>query len=285
MKISGFKKRFFDTLEEEYPLEEIGSFFTILAKEFTGMSRLKMALHPEKELSPGELEKFEDALRRLSRHEPVQYITGKTEFFGLEFRVTKDVLIPRPETEELVQWIIEDLQKKEKKDLKILDIGTGSGCIAISLAKNLRQAKVSAIDISEKALQIAAENAASNEVQVQLIQKDILETGDLGEKYDVIVSNPPYVRELEKKAMQKNVLNYEPATALYVKDPDPLIFYEKITALAAHDLEPAGEIYFEINQYLGKETETLMRKKDFLTSLKKDIFGVDRMLKGVKHEN
>lgn len=266
-------------------MEEIGSFFTILAKEFAGMSRLEVALHPEKGLSPGALEKFEDALRRLSRHEPVQYITGKTEFFGLEFRVSKDVLIPRPETEELVQWIIEDLQKKEKNDLKILDIGTGSGCIAISLARNLPQAKVSAIDISEEALKIARKNAESNEVQVQLIRKDILQTADLGEKYDVIVSNPPYVRELEKKAMQKNVLNYEPATALYVKDRDPLIFYEKITALAAHHLEPAGAVYFEINQYLGKETEILMRKKDFRTSLKKDIFGADRILKGVKHEN
>lgn len=285
MKISGFKKRFFDTLKEEYPNEETGSFFTILAREFVGMTRLEMALHPEKELSKDELNKFEDALGRLRQHEPVQYITGKTEFFGMEFRVTKDVLIPRPETEGLVQWIIEDLQKKGTKELKILDIGTGSGCIAISLAKNLPLAKVSAIDISEKALKIAGENAARNEVQIQLIAKDILQTAGFEVQYDVIVSNPPYVRELETKSMQKNVLNFEPATALYVKDSDPLIFYDKITALAAQALKPAGALYFEINQYLGKETEALMRKKDFLTSLKKDIFGVDRMLKGVKHEN
>ncbi len=285
MTVAGLKKRFLDKLGQEYPREEIGSFFNILSNAFLGMSRLDMALHPNKELSGDDLQKFEDALSRLQRHEPVQYIAGSTEFFGLPFRVTKDVLIPRPETEELVQWILKDLQKNEQKEIKILDIGTGSGCIAIALAKNLPQAKVSAIDISEKALEIAMENAAINEVQVDFLKKDILSTDVLDRKFDVIVSNPPYVRELEKKDMNRNVLDFEPATALYVKDLDPLIFYEKIAALAVHALKPSGSLFFEINQYLGKETEALLRKKDFLTSLKKDIFGVDRMLKGVKHEN
>ena len=285
MKVTGLKKLFFDTLGQEYPREEVSSFLNILAEAILGMSRLDMALYPEKDVSRDDLQKFEDALSRLKQHEPVQYITGSTDFFGLPFRVTKDVLIPRPETEELVQWILEDLQKNEQKEIEILDIGTGSGCIAITLAKNLPKAKVSAIDISENALEIARENAAINEVRVDFLKKDILHTEALSQKYDVIVSNPPYVRELEKKAMHKNVLHFEPATALYVRDVDPLIFYEKITSLAAPALKPSGAVYFEINQYLGKETEALLRKKDFLTSLKKDIFGVDRMLKGVKHEN
>lgn len=285
MRLSDLKKLFFDTLREIYPKEEIGSFLNILAGAYLQMNRLEMALSPEKELTPDQLEQFKEALERLQQHEPVQYITGKSEFFGLQFAVNKNVLIPRPETEELVEWILNDLQEQKNKDLEILDIGTGSGCIAIALAKNLPQAKVSAMDISPEALKTARDNALKNEVQVEFLAQDILKTEGLPKKYDVIVSNPPYVRELEKEEMQKNVLDFEPASALYVQDADPLLFYEKITELAAGALKPSGTLYFEINQYLGKETEALLRKKDFLTSLKKDIFGVDRMLKGVKHEN
>jgi release factor glutamine methyltransferase len=285
MRLSDLKKQFFNTLGKVYPKEEIGSFFNILAEEFLGMNRLEMALNPEKELTKDQLQQFLDARERLQKHEPVQYITGKTEFFGLQFGVNKNVLIPRPETEELVEWILMDLQQQKGKTLEILDIGTGSGCIATSLAKNLPQAKISAMDISSAALKVARENALKNEVEVAFLEQDILKTERLQKKYDVIVSNPPYVRELEKKEMQKNVLDFEPSSALYVKDANPLLFYEKITALAAGALQPSGKLYFEINQYLGKETEELLRKKDFLTSLKKDIFGVDRMLKGVKHEN
>ncbi|MEG9326376.1 peptide chain release factor N(5)-glutamine methyltransferase [Salinimicrobium catena] len=285
MTVSELKKQFFDTLRSLYPKEEAGSFFNILAEEFLDMSRLEIALYPEKVLTPGQLQQFTDAQERLQQHEPVQYITGRTEFFGLQFGVNKNVLIPRPETEELVEWILHDLQEQKNKELEILDLGTGSGCIAISLAKNLPHAKFSAMDISPEALKVARENALKNEVQVDFLEQDILKTERLPKRYDVIVSNPPYVRELEKKEMQKNVLDFEPASALYVKDTDPLLFYEKITALAAGALKPSGALYFEINQYLGKETEALLRKKDFLSSLKKDIFGVNRMLKGIKHEN
>ncbi len=280
MKITAFKDYFFDTLQEDYPKEEAGSFFFILLQEFCGLTRLDLALDPQRELSQEQKQKLEQALYRLQGHEPIQYITGSTEFFGLKFKVDKNVLIPRPETEELVQWILADLEPSAV--LKILDIGTGSGCIAVSLAKNLPQAKVSAIDISGEALKVAKGNGELNQVSVEFLQKDILNTDALSQHYDLIISNPPYVRELEKTEMQRNVLEHEPETALYVKDNDPLIFYRKIIKLAAKHLNPGGKLYFEINQYLGKETETLLTEKNFQTRLKKDIFGVDRMLRGIK---
>jgi release factor glutamine methyltransferase len=280
MKITTFKNTFFDTLEGEYPKEEIGSFFNILLQEFTGVTRLDLALNPQRELSEEGEEKLKAALQRLREHVPLQYITGTTEFFGLNFQVNSNVLIPRPETEELVQWMLDDLCASE--GIKILDIGTGSGCIAVSLAKHLPKAEITAIDISEKALETAKRNANLNEVTVNFFQKNILTAEGLPAKFDVIVSNPPYVRELEKKEMQRNVLEYEPTTALYVKDENPLIFYRKITELAADNLKTGGKLYFEINQYLGENTEALLAEKNFATSLKKDIFGVDRMLRGIK---
>ena len=190
-------------------------------------------------------------------------------------------MIPRPETEELVAWILEAVSEEKQKEINILDIGTGSGCIAISLAKNLPQAKVSAIDVSPEALKMAKSNAFLNGEKINFFQQDILEMKELQERYDVIVSNPPYVRELEKKEMQKNVLDHEPAAALYVKDEDPLIFYQKITSLAQKSLNPGGFLFFEINQYLSAETESILKAENFTASLKKDIFGKDRMLRGI----
>ncbi|MCC8361270.1 peptide chain release factor N(5)-glutamine methyltransferase [Salinimicrobium sediminilitoris] len=280
MKIAAFKNHFFDTLAGEYPREEIGSFFSILTQEFFNLSRLEVALYPQYELSKEEKDKFESALQRLQQHEPVQYITGHTQFFGLPFNVNQNVLIPRPETEELVAWILEDVVNSE--EIKILDIGTGSGCVAIALAKQLPHSVVTAIDISEEALEVARANASTNEVEIDFFPGDVLNIAQLHDKFDIIVSNPPYVRELEKKDMQRNVLEHEPETALYVKDSNPLIFYQKITDLAENNLKPGGKLYFEINQYLGKETEALLTEKNFQTRLKKDIFGVDRMLRGIK---
>ena len=281
MTIKDFRNHFFASLSGEFPSEEIGSFFIILTQEFLNLSRLEIALHPEKDLQQDELEKLEDALEKLQQHEPIQYITGKTEFFGLQFHVNKNVLIPRPETEELVQWILDDHQKKSLP-LKILDIGTGSGCIAISLAKKLPQAQVSGMDVSEAALEVAKSNAELNQVKIEFLKENVLDLQTLNEQYDIIVSNPPYVRELEKKEMDKNVLKHEPELALYVRDEDPLLFYRKISALAEKDLSKGGKLYFEINQYLGKETAELLQEKNFRTTLKKDIFGVHRMLKGEK---
>lgn len=280
MKILAFKEEFRQDLKNVFPSAEVDSLFNILTEKFLGMSRLQIALDPQKELSQQEHQDLKAALERLKNHEPVQYITGETEFFGLTFNVNKDVLIPRPETEELIQWILDDFQPRKQEPTKILDIGTGSGCIAIALAKNLPKAEVTAVDISKEALTTAFLNAERNGVQVDFLQQDVLQMEKPAEKFDVIVSNPPYVRELEKEAMQRNVLEYEPQTALYVQNEDSLLFYNKISDLAVEGLTNDGAIYFEINQYLGKETEQLLVRKNFRTTLKKDIFGVDRMLRG-----
>jgi len=282
MKLRAQKEIFFKTLENEYPAEEVHSFFFLLTEAFFGIKRLDLALNPELEIDEFQVKKIESALARLKNHEPIQHIIGETDFFGLTFKVDKNVLVPRPETEELVQWILDDFAS-EKKALKILDIGTGSGCIAISLAKNLPIAQISAIDISEKALEIAKTNAEINKTEINFLQEDILQAGNLAGSWDIIVSNPPYVRELEKKEMQRNVLEYEPETALYVKDEDPLLFYNKITRLARESLNPGGKLYFEINQYLADETEKMMQGQGFITEKRKDIFGNYRMLKGISH--
>jgi len=200
----------------------------------------------------------------------------------LDFEVDSTVLIPRPETEELVEWIIQSQKSEmEVENLKILDIGTGSGCIAISLAKNIPKATVFAIDVSEKALATAQKNATINEVNVTFISKNILETEDLEQQFDVIVSNPPYVRELEKQEIKKNVLDNEPHLALFVEDNDALVFYRKIAELAQRNLSPHGQLFFEINQYLGKEMIDLLEKMGFKNiELRKDIYGNDRMIQG-----
>ena len=274
MTIKEFRNKFYSLLEAEgHEPGEVVSLFRLLGEGFLGMSRVDMTLNLNKELSRVELSALEKGLKRLQKHEPIQYILGEIEFFGLPFKVNKNVLIPRPETEELVEWILQDLQEIGKDEPRILDIGTGSGCIAVSLAKNLPKALVSAIDISEAALETAKMNAALNGVEVGFLQKDILSMGELTEKYDLIVSNPPYVRELEKHEMKPNVLNNEPETALFVKDENPLLFYDKIAKLAQVGLKKNGGLYFEINQYLGKETEQLIREAGMETELRKDVKG------------
>lgn len=279
MKLSLFRERFAEYLRKEYPLEEVNSFFTLITEAYLGMSRLQVALNPGKELTEREQERFEAALQRLVRHEPIQYILGHTEFFGLRFIVNSNVLIPRPETEELVQWILEDWSTAGEKNLKILDIGTGSGCIAISLAKNIPGSRLTAVDISQDALDTAKENAVKNEVEVTFKHVNILSVEELEHQYDIMVSNPPYVREVEKLEMQANVLQNEPELALYVRNDNPLLFYKKISFLAQKALKPEGKLYFEINQYLGAETKELMETCGFSTTLRKDIFGNIRMLK------
>ena len=223
------------------------------------------------------------ALQRLKEEEPIQHITGIAHFFGLEFKVNKHVLIPRPETEELVEWVMSSSSTKINP-LKIVDLCTGSGCIAVSLAHQLNSASVFAVDVSDKALAIAATNAKTNKVAVEFFKVDLLQNTALPipTALDVIVANPPYVRHLEKKQMHKNVLAYEPDLALYVADDNPLIFYEHITVLATQYLKPGGLLFFEINQYLAEETKAILLKNGFAdVELRKDIFGNFRMLKGV----
>jgi release factor glutamine methyltransferase len=220
-------------------------------------------------------------LSKLKKEIPIQYILGETEFFDLKFKVNNKVLIPRPETEELIEWVLKNSKlKTQNSKLNILDIGTGSGCIAISLAKNLPNAEVYAIDISSEAIKIAQKNAEINKVSVNFIETDILKIEELQYTFDIIVSNPPYVRELEKEKMHQNVLANEPHLALFVENDNPLLFYDKIADLAKSYLTKNGNLYFEINQYLGKETVDLLKSKGFNTiELKKDLFDVDRMIK------
>ena len=283
MQISNFKKQFFSELSGLYPETEIQSFFNILIELKLNLSRIEVALQPDLAISETTITFLQKAIAALKKNIPIQYITGETEFYGLKFNVNESVLIPRPETEELVDWILENSKPKtQNSKLKILDIGTGSGCIAISLAKNLSNTDVFALDISSEALKIAKKNALLNNVDIYFSEIDILNTPDLPTKYNIIVSNPPYVRELEKELMQQNVLAYEPHLALFVKDNNPLLFYDRIADLANKHLSKKGSLYFEINQYLGNETVALLKQKGFQNiELKKDIFGVDRMIKAV----
>ncbi len=285
MTIKELKNHFYHELSGVYPSEEVQSFFSILSESILNYTRLDTVTHASETISEENQKTFEDAIERLKDYEPIQYITGQTEFFGLPFQLNKYSLIPRPETEELVAWIIEDqkvaeAKKATKSPFSILDVGTGSGCIAISLAKHLEHAKVSGIDISVEVLYLAQSNAALNDVEVTFIETDILITDALDQKYDVIVSNPPYVRELDKEMMQANVLRYEPSGALFVKDENPLLFYERIALLAIAHLKEDGTLYFEINEYLGDNLTALLEGMGFSEiELRKDIFGKDRMLR------
>lgn len=275
-KIKPYKIHFTESLSPIYDKYETENFFFLILEHLKGISRVNLALNPDLEFSEDEIKKMELLLNELKNQKPIQYLLGVTEFFGLEFNVNPNVLIPRPETEELVEWILSE--NKDKKDLKILDIGTGSGAIAISLAKNLK-AEVFAFDISEKALETAQKNADKNQAFVHFIEFDMLNDVWEGEKFNIIVSNPPYVRELEKHEIKPNVLENEPHLALFVSDENPLIFYEKIADFAKNHLSENGQLFFEINQYLGKETAEMLRQKDFTNViLKKDIYGNDRMI-------
>ena len=280
MKITEYKVNFTKSLLLIYDEMEAESFFYLLLESKHQLRRIDLALDVDKEFSKEEISIWDSILEKLINQIPIQYIIGKTHFYGLEFMVNENVLIPRPETEELVDWIVKLNTKLSKnKNLKILDIGTGSGCIAISLAKNITNSEVFAVDVSEKALVIAEKNAILNQVQVTLLPKNILETTTLNQKFDIIVSNPPYVRNLEKAEIKPNVLDNEPHLALFVSDNDPLIFYKKIAELATANLNPNGQLFFEINQYLGKETHDLLKSIGLKNiELRKDIYGNDRMI-------
>lgn len=280
IKIKEYKTKFTAELLPFYDEMEVESFFYLILENQRQLRRIDLALNIDLHFSAEEILIWNAILDKLQLEIPIQYILGITHFYGLEFNVNENVLIPRPETEELVEWIISSAVNMPKfKNIKILDIGTGSGCIAISLAKNISNAEVSAIDISYKALATAKENANLNKVVVAFIQKNILETNDLEQQFDIIVSNPPYVRNLEKAEIKSNVLANEPHLALFVADDDALIFYRKIAELATKNLSVEGKLFFEINQYLGKETVELLEKMHFQNiELRKDIYGNDRMI-------
>lgn len=281
MKIKEYRTQFIQELTPIYDAGEAESFFYLIVEEKHQLKRIDLALHPDLVFSEAEIVVWNSILEQLKQEIPVQYLLGKTSFYGLDFEVNENVLIPRPETEELVEWILESQKSRiESQNIRILDIGTGSGCIAISLAKNLPNTTVFAIDVSEKALATAKRNAENNSVNITFINQNILETVDLEQQFDIIVSNPPYVRNLEKEEIKKNVLDNEPHLALFVEDNDALIFYKKIAELAQKNLSENGQLYFEINQYLGKEMIDLLEKMNFAAiELRKDIYGNDRMIR------
>jgi release factor glutamine methyltransferase len=289
MRLKDIQNSFHQELDDIYGINEVDSFFFILIDAFYGITRIKLAM--DSGLSIDKSERLFKALERLKKQEPIQYILGSTEFSGLSFNVNSNVLIPRPETEELVDWILTNNPTTNTQQPTILDVGTGSGCIAISLAKALKDARVYALDVSSEALKVAKENAELNNVTIHFLEADILKTGDgpletesiSNLKFDVIVSNPPYVRELEKEFMKPNVLNNEPHLALFVKDENPLQFYKAITEFAVNKLVDNGWLYFEINEYLGTDMIQLLKAHNFTNiELKQDIFKKDRMIKGQK---
>ena len=267
-------------IQNTYQADEARSIAQLVFKDVLGYDTIKLILN-ENDLLPAPLfEQLDQIAYLLNQHQPVQYILGHEEFMGMKFNVNPNVLIPRPETEELVLWIIED--HKSSKNLNIVDIGTGSGCIAISVKKNIPQANIDAIDVSKDALSIASKNAINNKVEVNFINADIL-VDNLSKEYDIIVSNPPYVLDKEKSLMQKNVLDYEPHLALFVEDHNPLLFYDRIENLALKNLRKGGIIYFEINEAYANETMDLFDKSDWVNiELRKDIRGKDRMIKAIR---
>ena len=283
MTLKEFKTLFAEALSKTYPQTEIDSFFFILIEEKLNLKRIDTVINPNFLIEDSIEIELKNIITRLQKQEPIQYIIGNTEFYGYPFLVDKNTLIPRPETEELVSWILEEINKTEEisnEKVSILDIGTGSGCIPISLAKEQKNSNIFAIDVSNKALKVAKKNAILNNVEISFIEQNILETNSLPQKFDIIVSNPPYVRELEKAEIKQNVLNNEPHLALFVEDGNPLLFYKKIADLAKNHLLKNGVLFFEINQYLGQETVLMLKEKGFTNIiLKKDYFGNDRMIK------
>jgi release factor glutamine methyltransferase len=274
-------RQFREELSQICNVHEAFQFVWLIFDHLHGWSKTDMMLHDDTKLTVSDHLFVQKALERLKNHEPIQYILGETEFFGLPFEVNSSVLVPRPETEELVEWIIESIEPG--KSLRILDIGTGSGCIAISLARHLPDTFVSAWDVSPQALETAKNNATKNGVAVSFEQKDVLRiTSDQIEQFDIIVSNPPYVRDSEKELMKENVLNHEPHLALFVTNQDPLLFYRKIVCLAAKSLTADGLLFFEINRDMGQETMDLLAAKGFREmELRKDLSGNYRMLKAL----
>ena len=278
---------FHQELDAIYGKDEVDNFFDMLLNAYFGLGRIDLILNTNLTITKTEEQPLFEALSRLKQEEPIQYIIGDTEFYGLKLKVNQHTLIPRPETEELVDWILKEIKNQESQ-ISILDIGTGSGCIAIALAKNLPNAKVFAMDISDEALKITKENALLNKVDIEFIHQDILslnhaEFDSVFQKFDIIVSNPPYVRILEKAEIKNNVLNYEPHLALFVEDNEPFLFYKAIAQFAVENLTTKGQLFFEINQYLGKEMVQLLESYGFKNiELRQDLFGNDRMTKAIK---
>jgi release factor glutamine methyltransferase len=281
-KLSDVYGFYLERLKEIYPVDEAKSLMQILLSEYAATSRVDLQLYPGNRLNESVLVKLHKACLKLEQKQPVQYILGHTDFYDCKIQVDENVLIPRPETEELVDWIVKD-HKQEEGLLSVLDFGTGSGCIPIALKKHKPNFEAFAVEIDPKAIQLAKQNAFNNQVSVCFIEADILAPDILTripKDLDVIVSNPPYVRECEKPLMDENVLGFEPSLALFVSDAQPLVFYRAIAKLAFLRLKKSGCLYFEINEYLHEEVRGLVQNIGFSkVEIRKDLQGKYRMLK------
>ena len=255
--------------------EEVKSLAYLLMEHIFKIERTDIILDRSVNITNGQKKQLEEALKRLNNNEPIQYIIGETEFYGRSFKINNSVLIPRGETEELVQLIIKE---NSGRKIRILDIGTGSGCIPVSLAKELKGSRVYAIDYDPRAIKVARKNAELHNVSVDYFLIDILNEPIPVTGLDVIVSNPPYVMDSEKTDMKENVLQYEPATALFVRDDDPLIYYRRIAELAKSSLKEHGNLYFEINERFGEDIRAMLEVMDYSNvEILKDLNGKDRM--------
>lgn len=287
-KITDILRFFRDELQAIYEKEELETIIEYCFEDYLNMKRPDIVLRANDTISESNLLKFNFAIKDLKKYKPIQYILGKADFYGLKFQVNEHVLIPRPETEELVDLIIKENEELSTKsqEVSILDIGTGSGCIPIALKKNIPFAKMYALDISIQAIEVAKQNALINNTDVNFIIDDILDPKlNLRKQtplFDIIVSNPPYIGISEKDQMQKNVLDYEPHIALFVANEDPLLFYNAISNFALKHLKPKGKLYLEINQAYGGETKQLLESKGFKNIiLIKDLNNKNRILRGI----
>ena len=279
IEVNRIAKHIKENLGSYYPAGEVAAFTRVIATEILGIPQMTFFLKENVELTHEQEATLEDAIKRLQKYEPIQYIQGYSDFCGLRFKVTPATLIPRPETSELVEWVASEATGNER----ILDIGTGSGCIAVSLANKMPQSKVTAWDISNEALAVATENSRSNGTEVLFEQVDIIAYQPEEKQFDIIVSNPPYIKENEKSAMHSNVLDWEPHTALFVPDSDPLLFYRTIAKKGLTLLKPGGTLYFEINRAHGAETVEMLAGLGYTgIELRKDFAENDRMIKATR---
>lgn len=278
LSIKNIQNLFKEELKDVYPQREIENITSLLFEHLLNYSKIEIHLNKNEKIEQNTFEKIKKALINLKKAVPIQYVIGETEFYDLKFKVNQHTLIPRQETEELVHAIINENRIASPK---ILDIGTGSGCIPIVLAHNIPGAEVSSVDVSDGAIAIAKENAKNNQLKIEFYHRDFLKWEDFSwdKDWDIIVSNPPYVKESEKEQMAKNVLDYEPHTALFVEDKDALIFYRRIAEFAIIHLKKGGKLYFEINEALGQEMIELLETIGFSAiRLMKDLNGRDRMV-------
>lgn len=281
MTISELKAVFKEKLSEHYTESEINELFSIFCSHILGINKFELRMTEQKEISDDKNEDFKNVIKKLKTGKPYQQIIGESEFYGLKFFIDENVLIPRPETEELLELAIREIEKFNLKDLKIIDIGTGSGIIPIVLKKNFPEAEVSAIDFSEKALETAKKNADLHEADINFIHQNYLNE-NLSEIYNVIISNPPYIGIDEENEIADSVKEFEPKMALFSPTSNALIFYEKIAEDSKNNLSENGMVFLEINQKLGKETKQLFAEVLSEVHLMKDISGNDRFVFGKK---